>query len=111
MEYKFNKKSILNFVKQFFCSLPWNQTTQLGWIETIIFSVFAAASYFPANYLFLSLFMAIGEFHKAFHALFEQFIQDIGTQKRKRLHAKVLTQPDLKASIRKLIDFHMTVKR
>lgn len=86
----------ISFIKfNISCSLPWNQSTILGWLGETIYSLIVCVSFLTLNYGVLSLFMAIGEFHQSFQLHFQQIL----TAEDARLR-------HLKTKIRDSIRFH-----
>lgn len=53
-------------------SLPWNQTTYLGYFAELLLLIPLAYGYMIINGTFLLLFISICMHHQAFHKMFKQ---------------------------------------
>lgn len=78
-------------------SLPWNQTTILGYFGEICFTVIASETYLIVTGVFLILFISICNHHQAFYDIFKQSINECNRHDEK--------------FIRGLIQFHISTKR
>lgn len=87
-----------------FNSLPWNQHTVKGWAAEALIGTFTPFFYFLADPTFLTLFISICEFHRAFYEIF-----------RVQMDALSMLDPckrdEIKASLYKSILFHASVKK
>lgn len=92
-----------HFKIAFHFSLPWNQHTIIGWIAEILLCLYIAFPYVAYNYGFLTFFVVIGEFHRAFYLQFQNMIENMNlTAKR---------NGSQKAHLCDIIRYHNSVKR
>lgn len=55
-------------------SLPWNQTTYLGYFGEIVQDIVVTAGYIVANGALLLLFISISIYHQAFQKIFKHSV-------------------------------------
>lgn len=60
-----------------FTSLPWNQTTFLGYIGELSLNFPIIAGYWVVNGTFLLLFIAICQHHQAFYKIFKHSVNKL----------------------------------
>lgn len=84
--------------------LPWNQHTVRGWIGETVFSVISSSLYLFTNVVFLTFFIGICEFHRAFLQYFVgltmKIENSVGNDGR-----------DMKTKLCDIINFHIAIKR
>lgn len=85
---------------------PWNQQTLPGWIINALLSVIVTGCFPFVNLAFLTLFISICEYHRAFFEMFQMQINKMNEIAR----AKPLRKIDLKKALVETISFHITVK-
>lgn len=85
-----------------FHSLPWDQTTLLGWTVETIISVLAGCAYLLINNTFMSFFVGICYYHRAFRAHIEELIEKIDYKNGQRKAKSILTET---------IQFHYSARR
>lgn len=95
-----NKFSSIYTKKKF--SLPWNQTSLLGYFGELFLSFIIGGAYLSSNALFLLTFISMCLHHQAFLQIFRDLTLDLDHCNENRTDKKLLF---------KLIDFHYTVKR
>lgn len=71
-------------------SLPWNQTTFVGYFCEICFGNAAILTYMIANGAVLLLFMSMCIHHRAFFKMFKQFIYETKRHDNKRFLCKLI---------------------
>lgn len=86
--------------------LPWDQETALGWLFTTIFGVISATYYLFGNPAFLTLFISICEFHRAFRSLFRREINKFN----EIAQTKPYSQNEVKQTLCEIISLHISVK-
>lgn len=106
----FTTKSIVDdFVQLIFLKptfrLPWNQRIVRGWIGETVFSAISSSLYLFTNVMFLSFFIGICEFHRAFLDYFNGLVIKVENINR---HAE---GPDIRTMLCDIIDFHVAIKR
>lgn len=84
------------------CRLPWNQRSLLGWFYETIFSVVSSSLYLHTNVVFLTFFIAICEFHRAFLSYFV-----ITMQKNQNMNDK----NRIKRLLCDVIQYHISTKK
>lgn len=84
-------------------SLPWDQTTAMGYIGELAFSMPIGLGYFSINGGFLLLFISICQHHQAFYKIFEQSVNKLtrSNDENNRCDARVLCN---------VIRFHIKIK-
>lgn len=85
-------------------SLPWNQTTLVGYAEELCFSIPVGFGYFFVNGVFSLLFISICQHHQAFYKMFKHSVV-----KSKPKRPNGTNQSDAKFFY-DLIRFHTSVK-
>lgn len=91
-----------------FLSLPWNQQILLGWILEILFTALSALSYFLIYSIFLSFFIAICGFHRAFRECFQTTVEQINYIQHVNASAKMKL---FKLKLCEAIRFHVMAKK
>lgn len=101
------RNSMLNFL-----SLPWNQTTFVGYFLEICFGNLAILTYMLANGAVLLLFMSMCIHHRAFFKMFKQFIYEAKRCDDKQFLCKLM-QLNISAKewVKLQICFHFDFKR
>lgn len=87
-------------------SLPWNQHSVLGWTVEAIYCVLTVTFYLFINPAFLTLFISICEYHRAFYEMFCYRVKGVG--------ARALDRPyrnyDVKDALYETVSYHIAVK-
>lgn len=81
---------------------PWNQQMAFNWIIDNIISTLAAAIYLTINGTFLSFFITICAYHRAFYEYFRSMIEECNNS-----HDNETMKRLLHGSIR----FHISIKQ
>lgn len=88
--------------------LPWDQFTTIGWIFEQIYCDITLVPYLLVILLFLTFFVSICEYHRAFYELFQSQIDEVNFEV---LGNSYQTYYYVKKSLRKSIFFHISVKK
>lgn len=91
-----------------FHSLPWNQKTLIGWTLEMMFTAFGVSSYFLIYSTFLSFFIAICGFHRAFYEVFQATVEHINYNHHVNSLDKIIF---LKLKLCEAIRFHVMAKK
>lgn len=84
--------------------LPWNQHTIRGWIGETVFSVISSSLYLFTNVVFLTFFIGICEFHRAFLHYFNVLVITVD-------NTKDTSDSDIETMLCNIIEFHVAIKR
>lgn len=87
-------------------SWPWNQQTIMSWIVDEMISFPAGSAYLLVNGAFISFFITICEYHRAFYKYLCEIIADCDNL----VVSKAGGRHDLKFLLRKFIRFHISAK-
>lgn len=71
-------------------SLPWNQSTPMGYVGELCFSIWVGFGYFFANGAFLLLFISMCLHHQAFYGMFRHLVEKLKRPKKNRCDAQFL---------------------
>lgn len=82
-------------------SVPWNQSTPVGYVEEMCFSIPISFGYFFVSGTFSLLFISICVHHQAFYEMFKLSVNKLKRSNVRRCDAKFL---------RDSIRFHILVK-
>lgn len=80
-------------------SLPWDQTTLIGYFEEMVFTAVVAFAFWFTNGVFLIFFTSICIHHRAFYEIFKHSVEKFNRRYRNT------------KSIRELIYFYMLIKK
>lgn len=95
--------NIICFVEiDLLCSLPWDQSTPIGYFYKISFDTLVGVTYLVSNGALLVLFVSICLFHQAFSKMFEHSLRKLGESGGDHNDEELLCQ---------LIQFHISVKK
>lgn len=81
--------------------LPWDQKTFLGWLYNLLVGFVGGIGYVNVNSCFLSLFIGISIFHRAYQKLCRSLIDRI---------AKTNQPLECQNLLRTIIEMHLTAK-
>lgn len=87
-----------------FIRLPWDQHTSWGWFAEVVGSWAFATAYLSVDSAFLTLFMSICEFHKAFYKMFRYKVGQLGGNECKQ-------KKDVKQILHEAIFIHVSAER
>lgn len=89
--------------------LPWNQHTVRGWIGETVFSVISSSLYLFTNVVFLTFFIGICEFHRAFLEYFNALMIEVDNPNGNECPNS--HGCDIKTMLCNIINFHVAIKR
>lgn len=90
--------------------LPWEQHTFEGWMADVVFGSFLTTFYMITNPAFLTLFVSICEYHRAFYKMFKAKLDQIISSGKAMAKAKS-HQSTIKNNIKETILFHISVTK
>lgn len=82
-------------------SLPWDQTTPLGYIGKFIYSEVVTQAYLLGNSAFLLLFIFICWNYRGFFEVIRNFVDRLNHPDVNQINQKLLKQ---------LVEFHVSIK-
>lgn len=91
--------------------LPWDQHTIRGWIGETVFSVISSSLYLFTNVVFLTFFIGICEFHRAFLHYFNELVMKIEDAIDNDYNLNSKSQSDIRTMLCDTINFHIAIKR
>lgn len=81
-------------------SLPWDQTTAIGYIGEVCFQIMMGEGYLFSNGALLLLLISMCWHHQAFYKMFRHFVCEIDSKEK-----------NAKLKLCELVRFHILVRR